>query len=276
MAPRSGRRPAGGRVGLVLEDQGIAVVNKSNRDVWVNDAEPPFETVVFEAGNIDSNTPRNNCVQFWTMESARKFQAMAGNALEFMTIPDGRTVLLKARELGSFEEAYKLLRGENLLDRADTPAQVRERENVLTALRRAGVPEQDIPKTKSVKALRKFHADWLSGREHIRLQGIEGGVMPIETGGNTPVATVDISHPAERALELRELETLRTELEKLGVAWNPSHKAPALKAQLEAARMREREETLLEPEPESAPEAPAQPASEDDLEDLGAPAEEID
>ena len=255
--------PQGGRIGLVLEDQGLAVINRSNRDIQVNDPEPPFGTVVFQAGNIDPATPKLNCVQFFTRESAVSFNKQAGDALEFLTIPNGRALLLKAREHGDFEGVYQRLRRSSLLDLSQSPAEVRQREQIKKALRGAGMQDHDIPAGASVSQLRKLHQDYIAGRHHIQLADLDGdGLELAELADDDSLGSVDITAPAQASRELAELAELRSELEAMGATWDPTWKSPVLRAKLEAIHAEANEIAARAESSAGEAEAPTQPAED--------------
>lgn len=218
---------------LDLERDGVAVVNRSNRTLMLKDPSPPHHTIVMEAGNVALATKRQNCIRLFSQATANAFVRMAGDAIELYGVEDGVKLRQKARELGSFEAAYKMMRGEGLLDLSQTKAEIARRALIVQSLSRAGVRNSDIPDGASLADLQKLYQDTVTGRAHLKLIGLEKSA-PIGDGTIRPISPNAPSFTPQQ----RELQELRERIDALGGAWHPGHTAPQLResiAELEAA-----------------------------------------
>lgn len=227
----SNARAQGGRVIPAVMSEKLAVVNKSDVDVHVNDSQEPFSICVFKAGDIAPETWRTNCVQTYYKESALPFMAHAGDKLEIMTEQSGDLLLAKARELGSFAAAYELLRKQKLVGMSDSPNEVIAKQRVINALLRLGVREADISPTATTAELRSFYANRIANRSHLQIVNVvdltdTGEPAPLTSGGRVqPVGTRDLRDEGDEML-------LRKEITKLGgnflPAWGISELTTAL------------------------------------------------
>jgi len=246
LARRRNTRPSGSRL-QVMKNEGVALVNRSNRDVAFNDVDEPFSLVCLQAGNIDANTDHLNCVQFFSHDGAAKAKTIIGDALEFLSLRDGKRILLFARKCQldrgipgpeAWARTYKKYRVEPLLDMSDSPEEVRTRETLIRALKSLGLRDNDIPTHAGVQALQRLHQEHVAGREHVKLSGLEedaleqlieddSAMVPIE------MALSDSSAAATDAIARRQM--LVGQLEELGEEVSPDFAIPALEAQLAAA-----------------------------------------
>lgn len=225
--PANRQIPRGGRRGAHREQDFVAVINRSNIDVKVNDPEPPHSLIVFEAGNISKNTPLRNCIQVFSMSSALGMKAKVGDALEFLGEDDGDYLLGRARELASFAKAYEEARaGARILDLSQSPEHAKARERTIENLRRAGMQETDIPVNATLPELRKLHMDYMAGRHHPKVERIDRG----QQGGPRQVRPVSLTPAALAGAALTETQALRDRVEALGGTWKPNWKAADLKA----------------------------------------------
>ena len=236
MPPRRKSKQAfGGRILQVEETSGVAIVNRSNRDAFFQDPSPPHGLVCLRAGDFSPETWQHNFVQFFTLKAAKKALAVCGEQVEFLGIEDGKVLLRKARELRDADAAYDALRApEKIMDFSQHPAEVAARDSLTKRMKAVGFRKSDIPAKASINALRKLYTDYMSGRQHLEIRSISVTPEQEEIGGR--IEPIDLRQPAENARTRQTRESLRAEIDEYGVAWNPSHKVPALRAQLEALR----------------------------------------
>src|SRR3990167_1820054 len=218
----------GGRVVPVTEATELAVINKSNRDVQVNDCQEPFSLVVLTAGDYDPDNWRTNCVQFFHAESAQSLVAQAPNSLEVASKANGVRFLQRAQQFRSFEKAYREMRGGALVDMSKHPAEVATRNLLVKNLLRTGLSDRDIPESATNAELQAMLGTRNAGRQNLQLVEFttpapsEHGAM----GGRV------VPPFAEEVEAEADAQSLRDRITELGGTFKPTWKIEYLQRQV--------------------------------------------